>query len=82
VVTVTVHKIPGEDTPYAVVLRPGSTVKSRVEGELIISEVAWTGRMETQTTTIIMPIDVAVSHLESLQLPELARWTHSATNEF
>ncbi|HEX3782736.1 MAG TPA: hypothetical protein VHX38_23975 [Pseudonocardiaceae bacterium] len=26
------------------------------------------------TTTIILPIDVAVSWLESLQTPELARW--------
>jgi hypothetical protein len=45
-----------------------------VEGEMIISEVISVGCQETITTTIILPIDVAMSWLESLQLPELARW--------
>jgi hypothetical protein len=82
VVTVPVYRLPGEDNVYAVDFRPGSTVESHVEGETIVSAVTYSGRKGTITTTIILPIDVAVSWLESLQLPELARWTHAATGEF
>jgi len=59
---------------YAIDFRPGSTVKSHVEGEMIISAVTYVSWKATMTTTIILPIDVAVSWLESLQLPELTRW--------
>ncbi|HEX3779918.1 MAG TPA: hypothetical protein VHX38_09630 [Pseudonocardiaceae bacterium] len=68
------YRLPGEENVYAVDFRPGSVVRSRVEGELVISDVIWTGWERTVTTTVILPIDVAVSWLESLQLPELARW--------
>jgi hypothetical protein len=80
-VTVPVYRLPGEETVYAVDFRPGSTVASHVEGETIVSDVTYIGYMTTITTTIILPIDVAVSWLESLQLPELARWTRAATGE-
>jgi hypothetical protein len=71
------YRLPGEENVYAVTVRPGSTVKSRMEGDLIISEVVWASHQETITTSVIMPIDVAVSWLESLQLPELAKWTRT-----
>ncbi|HEX3780421.1 MAG TPA: hypothetical protein VHX38_12185 [Pseudonocardiaceae bacterium] len=80
-VTVPGYRLSGEENVYAVDFRPGSTVKSRVEGEMIISEVTYTGWKVTITTTMIMPIDVAVSYLESLRLPEMARWTHAAATE-
>jgi hypothetical protein len=76
------YRLPNEPHVYAVDFRPGSTVKSHVDGETIISDVTYHSQWKTITTTVVMPIDVAVSYLESLQLPELARWTHHASGEW
>jgi hypothetical protein len=62
VVTVPGYRLPGEENAYAVDFRPGSTVKSHVEGETIISEVTWTGWAETITTVACHGEGTTVCH--------------------
>ncbi|HEX3778903.1 MAG TPA: hypothetical protein VHX38_04510 [Pseudonocardiaceae bacterium] len=57
-----VHRLTNGD-PYAVEIRPRSTVESHVEGDLVDVEISY----PRQTTLhVILPLDVATSMLESL----------------
>ncbi|HEX3785761.1 MAG TPA: hypothetical protein VHX38_39425 [Pseudonocardiaceae bacterium] len=66
VVIVPVHRLE-DGAVFAVEFRPGSTVVSRVEGELIVMEVSYPRQV---TVTIVWPVDTALSMLESLRRPE------------
>lgn len=66
-----VHRT-AEGDPYAVTFPVESTVQSHVEGEIIISHVTVP---DGHPVTIVWSFDTVVSLLDSLALPELARWT-------
>lgn len=70
---VTVHRLTNGD-PYAVEVRPRSTVLSSMDGDLVNIAISY----PRQTTLhVILPLDVAISMLESLRLPALAEETRA-----